>query len=161
MINYRHLNSPYLQKAKGLIPCSEKDHYETLYKEPCLISLMLIYQVIRYHKRFGKGLLTQAVCSIQPVRGSARKGLKEHQEAVPSRCSLLVSLRLLVPLLPGGCEGLPQDCCFASTDARRLSIPAACLVSPATAHATEQIPWCPNRTVSSSLSKVNARKVFV
>ena len=86
--------------------------------------------------------MAQAVWSNQPVRGSARRDLKEHQEAAPSRCSLLVSLQLLVPLLPGGCEGLSQDCCFASTDARRLSIPAACLVSPATAHATEQILWC-------------------
>ena len=82
--------------------------------------------------------------------------LKEHQEAAPSRCSLLVSLQLPVPLLPGGSEGLPQDCCSASIDVRRLLIPAACLVLPATAHATEQILWCPNRTVSSSLSKVNA-----
>ena len=89
--------------------------------------------------------MAQAVWSIQPVRENAHNGLKEHQEAAPSRCSLLVSLRLLVPLLPGGSEGLPQDCCSASTDARRLLIPAACLVSPATAHATEQILWYPNR----------------
>ena len=83
--------------------------------------------------------MAQAVWSNQPVLGSARKDLKEHQEAAPSHCSLLVPLRLLVLLLPGGSEGLAQDCCSASTDARRLSIPAACLVSPATAHATEQI----------------------
>ena len=117
-----------------LLNINSKNDWEQQ-NEPTFILLIM------YHKRFGKdGLIAQVVWSNQPVRESARRDLKEHQEAAPSHCSLLVSLRLLVPLLPDGYEGLPQDYCFASTDARRLSIPAACLVSPATAHATEQIP---------------------
>ena len=78
-----------------------------------------------------------AMYSIHSVRENVRMALKEHQEVAPSRCSLLVPLRLRVPLLPGGSEELPQDCCSASTDVRMLLIPAASLVLPAIAHATD------------------------
>lgn len=77
----------------------------------------LIVMNIKYRKRFGKdGLIAvQEVWSNHPVLGSVRRGLKEHQEAAPSRSSLLVSLRLLALLLLGGCEGLAQDCSLAIT----------------------------------------------
>ena len=96
--------------------------------------------MIRYRKKSGKVLLTQAVRRILLVFRSVHKDLQEHPAAAPSRCSLLVPLQPPVPLLPGGSAGLLQDCCSASTDARTLLIPAASLVSPAIAHATEQIP---------------------
>ena len=99
---------------------------------------MLIYQVITYHKMSDTGLLTQATCSIRPVQLSVRKGLKEQPKAFPSHRSLLV-LRPQAPLLPGGSVESLQDCCFASTDSMRLSIPAVCLVSPARLHSTGRI----------------------
>src|SRR5699024_3778432 len=95
---------------------------------------------IMYHKKFGKdGLMEQVVCCKQSVPGCARTGLKEHLIGAPSRCSLLVPLRLPVQPLPGGSEGLVQDYCFASTHSMRRLIPPASLVSPSSAHATEQI----------------------
>src|SRR5690625_5989866 len=93
-----------------------------------------------YRKRFDKdGLLEQVVYCKQPVPECARTGLKEHLIGAPSRCSLLVPLRLPVQPLPGGSEGLVQDYCFASTHSIRRLIPPASLVSPSSAHATVQI----------------------
>lgn len=63
----------------------------------------LFYTSIRYRKRFCKDkLIVQAVHGIQPVLENGRKGLKEHQAAAPSHCSLHVPLRLPMRLLPGG-----------------------------------------------------------
>src|SRR4051794_10397588 len=96
--------------------------------------------MLRYRKKFDKDeLMAQAVCSNHLAQESMRMDLKEHQATVSLRCSLLVLLLLLVPLPPGGCEGLPQDLSPSSTDAKRLSIPAAYLFSPAKAHTTEKI----------------------
>ena len=104
--------------------------------------------------------MAQVVCSNQPVPESAHRVLKEHQEAFPSHCSLLfprgfkcASTRWL--------RGITAGLLFLINCCEDALIPAACLVSPATAHATEQILWFQTGPYPHVVSKVNARKVLV
>lgn len=79
--------------------------YSMIYRP---VSCFFFY--IRYRKRSGKdGLMAQAAWSTQPVRGSARRGSKEHQETAPSRCSLPGSPRLqrfFCPVVAGNQRGI-------------------------------------------------------
>ena len=119
---------PQLKLTKNRLQSRELLHY------------LHVCFMIKYRKKSGKVLLTQAVRRILLVFRSVHKDLQEHPTAVPSHCSPLVPLPPPTPLPPGGSAESLQDCCSASTDSKTLSIPSASLASPAKAPTTGRIP---------------------